>query len=218
MEVIRRKRERGLPEVITNEMLHSIGVPEGNAPRTLQTLKWLHLIQDDGYQTPLMERIGKATTEEYTVVMSEMIRGAYQAVFTLVDPAKDEVNRINDAFRQYQPEAQRPRMIALFIGLCQESGLCEKSKKRIKAIKQTDTHRVKEVMTSDKNKYDTKINDIPNPKPEGNNQVDYRAVSAIIQLLPTDGKWTKDKRDKWIQAVTAAVDLTVDIIEPSIIV
>ena len=39
LTVIRRLRERGLPDPLTIQELERIGIPAGNAPRTLETTR-----------------------------------------------------------------------------------------------------------------------------------------------------------------------------------
>jgi hypothetical protein len=43
---------------------------------------------------------------------------------------------------------------------------------------------------------------------------DYGLLNGLLKQLPPDGKWTKARRDKWIQAMTASVDLLVDVVHP----
>ena len=40
---------------------------------------------------------------------------------------------------------------------------------------------------------------------------DYRLINALLQQLPHAGTWTKLRRDLWLQAVAASVDLVVEI-------
>src|SRR6266496_3035362 len=121
--VIRRLRERGLPETLTIQEITRVGVSEGNASRTLQALKFLKLVDEEGYRTQTFDRLGRVPTSEYAEVFGEIIKEAYGDVFTIVDPAEATDIEINDAFRYYHPQAQRGRMVTLFRGLCQEVGL-----------------------------------------------------------------------------------------------
>jgi hypothetical protein len=123
LDFIRRKRERGLPDVIGSQVLEQIGIPEGNAPRTLRALRFLGLIEDDGSQSAALERIGAASSTQYSKVLAEVIQQAYHQVFTMIDPSVDSETAIEDSFRQFQPEAQRSRMVALFLALCREADL-----------------------------------------------------------------------------------------------
>ena len=121
--VIRRRRERGLVFPVSLAILGAVGVSEGNRSRTLAALRFLGLLDPEGHSTPVFDRIGVAKTEEYPQVLAEIVQSAYEPVFTMVAPATDGDIAIGDAFRQYHPEAQRNRMIALFKGLCEEAGI-----------------------------------------------------------------------------------------------
>lgn len=51
------------------------------------------------------------------------------------------------------------------------------------------------------------------PHPEKEDMLpDYHLASVLIQQLPADGKWTKTRRAPWIQAMTSAVDLLVEVV------
>src|SRR5258708_39810001 len=121
--IIRRLRERGLPETLTIQEITRVSVSEGNASRTLQALKFLKVVDEEGQRTQTFDRLGSVPTSEYTEVFGEIIKEAYGDVFTIVDAAEATDIEINDAFRYYQPQAQRGRMVTLFRGLCQEVGL-----------------------------------------------------------------------------------------------
>jgi len=36
-------------------------------------------------------------------------------------------------------------------------------------------------------------------------------VSAIVQQLPREGKWTASKRQHWMDAMTSAIDLLIEV-------
>ena len=40
---------------------------------------------------------------------------------------------------------------------------------------------------------------------------DYRLISAVIQQLPKSGKWTRERRDRWLLTLTSAVDLLFEV-------
>lgn len=53
-------------------------------------------------------------------------------------------------------------------------------------------------------------------RPEkGGTPPDYSLANVHIQQLPGDGIWTKAHRDLWIQAMTSAVDLLVEVVPES---
>lgn len=218
LEVIRRRRERGLPDPVTVQVLESIGIPAGNASRTLQALRFLRLVDDEGRQTPLFEELARAPSSEYGKVLTEILRSAYRAIFAIVDPAQDPDDSIGDAFRQFEPAAQRSRMVTLFLGLCEAAGIVTKKRGHPSAV--PSGRRVK-VGTSVRS---VGRGPIEGREPEqaqglsdqrtlnaGDKSIDYRLISALIQHLPLDGRWSADKREKWLQAVRAAVDLLVEV-------
>jgi hypothetical protein len=108
---------------VTKDALTVLGIPEGNAPRTLQALKLLGLVSEDGGLSESAERLRRASTDEYPETLAEVIREAYAPVFAVVDPATDTEVRIGDAFRQFDPGTQRGRMVTLFLGLSAEAGI-----------------------------------------------------------------------------------------------
>ena len=130
LDVVHRLRDRGVPIPLTADSLTTIGVPDGNAPRTLQALKFLGLVDGKGQLTESAERLRRANTDEYPTLFAEVIRSAYVPVFQLVDPALDDEIKVADAFRQYDPAGQREKMVTLFMGLCEEAVIVAPSDKR----------------------------------------------------------------------------------------
>lgn len=56
------------------------------------------------------------------------------------------------------------------------------------------------------------------PSTEGANQVATRVlyhVQGLAPILPTNGKWTKARRDRWVQAVTAVLDAHIEVENPA---
>lgn len=217
LNVIRRFRERGLPNPLTLQELERVGVPPSNAPRTLAALRFVGLINDEGERTSEFERIGRASTEEYPGVLDEIVKAAYAPVFTVVDPAENSDIEIQDAFRHYQPQTQRGRMVSLFLGLCREAGIVpggplQRRTRRRRTIAGTQPSATGTL--TDRPEPVGVHAEVPEPTvTQTEAGIDFRLVSALMQQLPKDGKWTKAKRDKWVEAVSASIDLLTDIIE-----
>jgi len=213
LAVITRLRERGLPDRLGIQELTSIGIPAGNASRTLAALRFLGLLDNEGQRNPIFERLRRATSEEYPAVLAEILRSAYAPIFTIVDPAQDDEGAVQDAFRQYEPQAQRARMVTLFVNLCREAGLfpegpLERTTPRQRA--QVVGRRRAPLSAPRRQGPSTPTQQEETP-PADFSGPDYRLVAALMQQLPKDGKWTRERRDRWVQALSASVDLLVEV-------
>lgn len=123
ISLIDRYRNRGLQTPLDLGVLTRAGVSESLAPRTLQALKLLDLIDEAGNPMQALEALRLARTEEYKQRFAEFLRGAYSEVFSFVDPSEDDDEAIRDAFRSYLPHGQQGRMVTLFLGLAAHAGL-----------------------------------------------------------------------------------------------
>jgi hypothetical protein len=83
----------------------------------------LDLIDEQGAPSKALEGIRLAPESEYKQRLSEWLQSAYADVLRYVDPAVDEETNIRDAFRNYRPIGQQPRMITLFLGLAAAAGM-----------------------------------------------------------------------------------------------
>ena len=134
--IIRRFRERAFPDTLDISVLTDIGIPEGNAHRTLSTLRFLGLVHNEGEPAESFEALRVATDEEYPVLLAGLVRHAYADVFKVVNPSKDRLDQIENHFRRYQPFSQRKRQAALFLGLCREAGMLVLDAPRERSTKQ----------------------------------------------------------------------------------
>lgn len=127
--VIERHRQVGLTS-ITTDVLQRMGVTESLAPRSVQALKLLDLIDEGGKPTPAFEVIRKASSGDVGARLAELLRQVYEPVFAVMDPTVATSQQITDAFRGFKPSGQRERMVTLFTGLMQYAGMVSDMPKR----------------------------------------------------------------------------------------
>ncbi|HUY07984.1 MAG TPA: DUF5343 domain-containing protein [Candidatus Dormibacteraeota bacterium] len=218
LTLIRRARDGKLQDAYTTDQLTRLGIAEGNADRVQKALTFLGLIDDDtAVKTPTFDRLSRVTTEEYPSAMAEVIQNGYAPVLAVIDPQEANDIAIHDAFRGYDPAAQRARMVGLFLALCREAGLVEGGPIEGRRAHVRPRARSKAAGTPRPQPTPTGRTSVeehaPMPEANGNRQEaggqDYRMLGELIRQLPRDGRWTTGKRDRWIQAVTATVDLLV---------
>jgi Family of unknown function (DUF5343) len=128
---LERWRDRGFQVPITAETLVRAGVTtESLAPRTLQTLKLLGFVTDDGDPTDEFRDLQKVASDQYQERLASLLRVAYADVLAHADPAQDDLDRITDQFRFYDPASLRDRMVTLFIGLAEYAGIISTARAR----------------------------------------------------------------------------------------
>jgi hypothetical protein len=207
INVIRRFRDKGLTAPFTLDVLTRAGVSESLAPRTLQALGTLELIDDKGMPTPTLQKIRVVSEKEYKACIADWIKSVYAEVFQFVDPSKDDAIAIRDAFRAYQPPGQQDRMVALFLALCAEAGLVDESKKsEAKPAARKAISRVARTVIGQRTTRATPTVGASAGLPP--------ALAGLMQSLPANGAgWTKSKRDKFIQTFESVLDFVVPIVE-----
>ncbi len=226
LTIIHQMRERGLKEPVTMQLITTAGVAEGNASRTIQALRFLNLVDEEGYHTPTFRLLENAPSNEYPEVLGRILTDAYKNVFMVLDPATASDEKLENAFRYYQPKAQRQRMISLFKGLCREAGLITGSSETTKRSRNVSSNKTTIPLNSRKQSVTERTTpQIPENGPPVPSQMnrhyqhgisqEYTLLLNLLQQLPTgeEKQWTKTRRDKWLQAVTANIDLLIEVKE-----
>ena len=201
IDLIERHRSRGLPSPVTAEVLGRASVAESLIPRTIQSLQALDLINEDSQPTATFEGIRKASNGEYKQRLAAWLNGTYSDVIKFVDPAKDDEVAVRDAFRNYNPVGQQPRMVSLFLGLYAAAGVRperapsqRQPRPRIPAKQQSLIPRKSITARSDSG--------IP------------AALAGLLSNLPPEGKgWTQVNRDKFLTTFEAVLDFYFPIVE-----
>jgi hypothetical protein len=210
LAVINRFRERGLPDPLTVTALEQVGIAPSMSSRTHQALRFLGLVDEGGNRLEAFERLRRAASDEYQAQLGHTVREAYTPIFTIVDPASDDDVALVDAFRRYEPAAQREKMVALFRGLCEAAGIISASRPR-GVRPSASAAKARRAPTSKAQVKEPTTGPATSHMREGDEAVDLRLVSAIIQQLPRDGRWPRERRERWIAAMISAVDLVVEL-------
>jgi len=219
LDVVERYRHRGLRSPFTIDLLGQVGVPGGAAHRTLQALRLLDLIDEEGQPTESFEALRLAGEDEYPSRLAQIVRSAYHHVFAVVDPAQDGSTAIRDAFRPYKPDSQQLRMVTLFLALCEEAGIIEKGpKKRGRAkgsVVRPSAPKPATPRGGDSSTVISRTTVGPDQRSITNGL--HPLLVGVLQELPPNGRWTQAKRERWLATVTSAVDLlyTVDDSQPA---
>jgi hypothetical protein len=216
LELIDRHRNKGLPQVVDADVLLRAGISDSLVPRTLQALKTLDLLGEDGRPTQVFEGIRLAPTAEYEQRLAEWLNAAYADALSYIDPANDDEVAIRDAFRKYIPTGQQARMVTLFMGLFTAAGVMPARQK------QAPTKRAQGNGAAPRA---SKTRSAPKPPVEAQNRAHHQshahgaglppAISGLLSTLPQEGGfWTQQRRDQFLATFGAVLDYTFKIGEP----
>ena len=217
LDLVDRYRTRGLPVPVTAEVLARAGISDSLNSRTLYALQILDLIDDAGQPTPTFEAIRKAPEAEFKNRLVEWLNGAYADALKFVDPATADETAIRDAFRNYTPIGQQPRMVTLFIGLYAAAGVGPEgaavprmprpqrvsSPSRQAAKRDTAApHKLSPGWTKVAKMQSQVTPELP------------PALAGMVASLPLDGRgWTQEKRDQFLKLFGTALDWCIPIRE-----
>lgn len=209
--VLGRHRAKGLPSVVDLDVLTRAGVPETLAPRTLQALRALDLIAEDGRLTDTFEGLRLASEADYQMRMGEWLRSAYGDVLTYVEPETATEVQLRDAFRTYKPTGQQTRMVSLFQALFAAAGLApERQRQTPKRNGSAPLPKPKGKLVTASLAHHAPARAFANPAPRDGLPP---ALAGLLASLPPDGRWTKAQRDKFMAAFPVMLDYSFTIVE-----
>jgi hypothetical protein len=205
--VVEVYRERGLQTPFTAETLARIGIGGALSARGIQSLRLLDLIDKEGNPTDTLQGLRLAPSDEFPARLADAIRAAYAPIFQFADPEGDTPERIRDAFRVYTPHGQQPRMVTLFIGVCEWAGIRPASAKSSPSTAATGTRkpspaRPRPASTTKRTETLRSGSGAKTPGP----------LLAMLDELPGELEWTQVQRDKWYTAFGVMLDFSVTIL------
>lgn len=216
LDLIERHRSRGLPPVVDADVLARAGVSDSLIPRTLQSMKTLDLLTDDGRPSDVFEGIRLAPSAEYQQRLAEWLNAAYADALTFIDPGTDDEVAIRDAFRKYIPTGQQGRMVTLFMGLFTAAGVMPPRQKPV-ALKAKG-------VTARPSVGKTRASSPPARQRQSREQVPApttmagklpAAIAGLLATLPTEGgMWTKERRDQFLATFGVVLDYSYKIGTP----
>lgn len=218
LELIERHRNKGLPPVVDADVLARAGISDSLIPRTLQALKTLDLLTEDGRPSEVFEGIRLAPTAEYQQRLSEWLNAAYADALSYVDPATDDEVAMRDAFRKYIPTGQQARMVTLFMGLFTAAGVIPPRAKASPPKRASNGNNPAKIIKSAIRRQSEHApkKDVPQrQQPPVFSGGLPPAIAGLLATLPPDGGyWTKERRDGFMATLGAVIDYTFKIGEP----
>ena len=207
--LLERNRQKGLPNPVTAEALQRLGVSDSLVPRTLQAIKILDLVGEDGRHTEILDRLRRSPEAEYQREMAEWLKAAYEHAMDIIDPATSDEVSIRDAFRHYNPISMQPRMITLFTSLFEAAGVRSTDRPKAspkKAPAPSATSRQQARPTPRGGSQRTAVNNTTPPIMTGL----HPALAGLLASLPNpEIGWTQDSRDRWYAAFGVVLDFAI---------
>lgn len=130
MRVITAKRRDKTLTRFGYEELSALGIRESLVARTLQALRILELVDDDGEATEVFEGLATHSRADFSSRLGALLRRVYAPVFNVIDPTRTTQDELAEAFKQFGPPSQRSRMVTLFIHLLREARMTPSAKPR----------------------------------------------------------------------------------------
>lgn len=218
--VLEINRDRGLNGPITSDTLVRAGVSESIARRTLQSLVVLGLVDEDGSVSETLRAFNQARGDiEYEELLEAWLRDVYSDVLNYADPEKDDLKRLTDAFRGYEPAGQRSAMAGLLVGLWRHAGL-----PTAEPGKQSSPRKRKQSTTKAPKAKDPQhaAGGHGEAKPASTSTRSQQNVApdlppgllGLLQQIPRGGaSWSSDQRAGFLAAFHAVLDFTIPVVD-----
>lgn len=205
LDFLNAAREKDLPTPYTPEVLTRAGITEALAPRVMKALRLYDLVDDEDQPTEQMVELGKTGDDEFKARLGDVIGNAYGDVFQYVDLQNDPLEKVRNQFRHYTPKGQRERMLTLFMGLAEFSGLAPARSEREPVKTAPRTPRKTQEGKGSGNR--------PKPQRRGRGGAPMPAaqhyfIRGLLDALPPLGsEWPIQHREAWTRTALAQFDL-----------
>lgn len=207
-------RDRGFATPFNQDVLARAGISDSLTNRTLQSLRLLDLIDESGEPTRWFQDFKTIRGEdEYRAALKEWLYAVYHDVLQYADPTTDSPERVSEAFRGYQPDGQRGRMVTLMLGLFEYAGLIEG---RPATPRKAATHKPRTTRTTAKSSSAASRADQSQAPTSpavlaGASGLPPELV-GLLQSIPSDRRWTQQRRDAFVTAFTTVLDYSIQVV------
>jgi hypothetical protein len=200
---------------------------ESLAPRTVQTLKLLDLLDDAMQPTAELVALGKVPTDQFKERLAAVLRTAYADVLKFVDPATEDYERIRDQFRPYKPPSLRDRMASLFLGLAEYAEIIPEGRTKeltgrrpaaggkARATRPAPSRSAAKPLHESSSDGSSAGAEEPEPPHQTGTSRDGRlppALEGFMRALPEPGTVVSVKRrDQYVQAFASNFNLSYDV-------
>jgi hypothetical protein len=213
MQAIMAFRERGLTTPITEDVLIRASIPESLAKRTRRSMEGLDLLDENGNPTAEFEGLRRAPTAEFKQRLEALIRSVYAEVFQFTDPAKDDADKVADAFRAYDPPGQRSRMVALFLKLCAAAGIVPEGGVKLASngARPTTSARRGTAFSTRLNRDRGSVGATAQVRTTSGGVIPPAILGALAGLPTAERGWTTTEREHFIKGITALIDFSIPV-------
>lgn len=115
-----RIRYVSTPDKVDVGLLLDYGISKGNVFALISAIKFLGLVDDEGVPTSAFTSL-QVTGEDFTIALENIIRNAYEDLFSKLDASRDSREHIRNYFARNYSAAKASDSTNLFLALCRQA-------------------------------------------------------------------------------------------------